>query len=260
MNLLRIPGFFLALLRAILVLPPIAIFVLGYIILTSLRIVKHNAKNAYKLRRMYIRLIIPILGIRIEKEGEPHNEPALYLCNHRSFSDPVILLRYLDAYVIAKAEVADYPFLNKGAELTGIIYVKRDSKDSRKATRKAFVDTVKNGLNVLVYPEGTTNDQLRTMPYRPGTFVEAAENDLPVVPVTLEYKTKWDMWKDRGLFQQFFYQYWKLTTPVKLKFGKAYQSDDFKYLQESCENWTNETIAEMHKGWGSHFSKAKIEA
>jgi len=252
MNFWRIPGFVLALVRGIIILLLIPILVIGYLIASSI-FFKHTPARAYKLRRFFIRIATPILGIKIETEGAPIEGTALYLSNHRSFSDPVILCGVLDAYVIAKAEVADYPFLNKGAELTGIIYVKRDDVNSRKATRHAMVETIQKGLNVLVYPEGTTNASKRTLPYRMGTFKEAAANNIPIVPVTLEYKTKYDLWLNRGLFAQFFYQFWKWSTPVKLKFGEVHQSDDFEYLQKVCEDWTNASIEELHKGWGSTF-------
>ncbi|MBK7700798.1 MAG: hypothetical protein IPJ39_19750 [Saprospiraceae bacterium] len=37
--------------------------------------------------------------------------------------------------MIAKAEVAGYPIINKGAELTGVIWVDRNDQSSRTATR-----------------------------------------------------------------------------------------------------------------------------
>jgi len=201
-----------------------------------------------------MRFALPIMGMTIDKKGEIHDQPALYVCNHRSLSDPVALTYYLDAYVIAKAEVADIPILNKGAKLTGIIYVKRESKDSRKATRQAMIDTVKSGLNVLVYPEGTTNGNMDTLPYRPGTFIEAAKNGIPVVPVVLEYKTKWDLWLEGGIPYQWFKQFWKLKTEVKIVIGEPVVSDDFEWLREKVESWSNAEIIAIHDEWeGSYF-------
>jgi len=205
-----------------------------------------------------MRFAIPILGMKIEKKGEIYDKPALYVCNHRSLSDPVALTHYLDAYVIAKAEVADIPLLNKGAQLTGIIYVKRESKDSRKATRQAMIDTVKNGLNVLVYPEGTTNGELQTLPYRPGTFVEAAKHGIPIVPVVIEYKTKWDLWLEGGIPYQWFKQFWKLRTHCKLVIGEPIVSDNFEYMREKIESWSNAEIKVIHDNWPDSFFNQQV--
>ena len=206
-----------------------------------------------------MRIGLQVMGMKIEKTGEVHDGPALYVCNHRSLSDPMALCYFLDAFVIAKAEVGDIPLLNKGALLTGIIYVKRESKDSRKATRKAMVDTVLEGNNVLVYPEGTTNANFETLAYRPGTFVEAANHNIPIVPVTIEYKSENDLWIDRELPAQWFYQFWKVRTDIKLVIGNAISSEDFEELRSKSEDWTNVTIKEIHKNWiGSYFhEKAK---
>jgi len=208
-----------------------------------------------------MRIALPILGISIEKKGEVHDGAALYVCNHRSLTDPMALSYFLDAFVIAKAEVGDIPLLNKGALITGIIYVKRESKDSRAATRKAMVDTVLEGNNVLVYPEGTTNGNYETMPYRPGTFVEAAKNGISIVPVALEYKSENDVWVDRGLIAHWFHQFWKIRTECKLVIGEAMVSDNFEELRSSAEEWTNIQIRQIHKDWKeSYFHKKEYGA
>lgn len=253
MFLLRIPGFFLALIRFILLFLLVALHILPYMILSSFAF-KHTPDKAFKLRKSYMNFALPILGMKIEKKGKIYDKPALYVCNHRTLSDPVALTYFLNAYVIAKAEVADIPLLNKGAKLTGVIYVKRESKGSRKATRQAMIDTVKSGLNVLVYPEGTTNGNIQTLPYRPGTFVEAAKNGIPIVPVVLEYKTKWDLWTNGGIPTQWFKQFWKLRTECKMVIGEPMLSDDFEYLREEIENWSNAEILSIHEHWkGSYF-------
>ena len=249
MILLRIPGFFLTIVRAILLSLGILFFLLPYLLLSSF-LFKHTPARAFKLRRAYINYALFIFGIKIEKSGEVYDKPALFVCNHRTLSDPIPVLKYLDAYVIAKAEVANYPVINKGAEVTGIIYVKRDSKDSRRVTRQAMINTVKNGYNVLVFPEGTTNGHKRTMPYRPGTFFEAANNNIPVVPIALEYRSKWDLWTDQtSLFHQFFKQFWKPLTYTKLKFGEPILSDDAEYIRKTAEDWTNLELEKMQDGW-----------
>ncbi len=191
--------------------------------------------------------------MKYEIEGQPASTPALYVCNHRSFSDPVLLSKYLNAFVVAKAEVANMPVINKGASITGIIYVKRENSDSRKATRQALVDNLKKGRNILVYPEGTTNDQKYVMPYKHGTFNEAANNNFPIVPITMEYRHARDIWKDRGMISQFFRQCSKWRTDIKLKIGTAQTWENGESGRINAMSWTNQTIYDMHSGWESVF-------
>lgn len=253
MILLKIPGYVLAILRAGIIALLMFLMLVYYLIASSI-FFKHTPESAFKLRVFFIKLAIPILGIKVvEKLGEPIDETALYVSNHRSFSDPLVLCRYVNANVIAKAEVAGLPIIDKGARVTGVIYVKRDSVNSRKDTRKTMVHFLKQGLNIIVYPEGTTNDLKQVMEYRMGTFKEAAENNIPVVPVACEYKSELDLWKDRGLFEQLLRQFSKWRTYVKIHIGEGIKSNDPEYLRDTCVNWTNQRIEKMHNEWGSHF-------
>jgi 1-acyl-sn-glycerol-3-phosphate acyltransferase len=215
---------------------------------------KHTKESAFKLRRAYVKLAWRVMGMRMDVKGQAYDGAALYVSNHRSFSDPIVASLYVDAFVIAKAEVSNYPFINKGAELTGIIYVKRESKESRKATRAAFLDIIKTGYNVLVYPEGTVNYEKKTLPYKIGTFIEAAKNNIPVVPIALEYKDETDLWKVKNFVTQFFRQFGKSRTYIKMEIGPAFSDTDGELLKDKVEQWTNERLSSMQKNWSSVFT------
>ncbi len=244
-----------ALIRLLILILGMILFVFPYILLSMLGF-KHTSERAFTLRRWYIRFANFVLGIKIQVEGQALDTTALYVCNHRSFSDPLVLLRYLDAYVIAKAEVANMPIISTGATLTGIIYAQRENKDSRTAVRKALIDSLKTGLNVLVYPEGTTNPNKKLLEYRPGTFLEVARNNIPVVPVVLEYREEKDIWFNRGLLSQFFRQFGHLRSYTKLSIGPAFKDQDGIELRDQVQEWSQAKLDEMHEGWNSLFSDA----
>jgi 1-acyl-sn-glycerol-3-phosphate acyltransferase len=218
-------------------------------------VVPHTKKRALNLRENFLRFIcIPVLNIHITKQGEPSVEPALYVCNHRSFTDPIVLCRYLKGFVIAKAEVADYPIINKGAELTGVIWVNRNDQQSRTATRDKMVETIKAGYNIIVFPEGTVGKEKTTLPFKKGTFMEAASNNIPVVPVAIEFQSPKDMWIKEKFVPQYFHQYAKWRTDVKLHFGTHFEHQDGVYLQESAQEWIDEQLGHMQKNWSTAFT------
>jgi len=195
------------------------------------------------------------MGVRYKLEGDIPEAPVLYVSNHRGFIDPVIIASHVDACVIAKAEVADLPLISKGATMTGIIYVKRDSKDSRSATRVAMVSQLDQGQNVLVFPEGTTNKEKHVISYKVGTFIEAAKKNIPVVPIVLEYKDEKDLWYKRSLLGQHFRQFGHLFTHARMKIGKPITHEDGIAIAKEVEAWTNHHIDQIHTEWDSHFSK-----
>jgi 1-acyl-sn-glycerol-3-phosphate acyltransferase len=247
-------GFFhlVAVIRMLIVFPSM----IGYMILYGLTRIfrRHNADSAFALRRLWLKTIgIPVLNIHVIKEGETYNKPAIYMGNHRSFADPIVVCRYIDAFVIAKAEVANYPIINKGAELTGVIWVNRNDKNSRQQTRGKLVETWSKGHNILVFPEGTVGTQPTTLPFKMGTFIEAAQNGIPVVPFAVEFRSKKDLWVLGKFIPQYFYQFSKWKTEVKFSIGSPITDIDGERLQQRTKTWINAKLAEQQKGWSEIF-------
>ena len=225
-----------------------ALFLLVYSF-TSL-FLGHTPERAFRLRRRWIKWIaLPTLNIKCIIKGKPPVTPALYICNHRSFSDPLINSAYLDAYVIAKAEIANYPLINKGAEATGVLWVKRESIKSRSATREKLVETLLNGYNVLVYPEGTVGVTPETLKFSKGTFAEAVKHNIPVVPIALEYRDTKDLWQDTSFLQHYFRQFASWRTEVKMSFGPPMTAEGGPQLSLDVHDWINAELKEMQKGW-----------
>jgi 1-acyl-sn-glycerol-3-phosphate acyltransferase len=220
----------------------------------SLIFSKHTKERAFRLRKNWLKIALRILNVNVDKTGDSHNEPALYVCNHRSFSDPLVVLRFLDAFVIAKAEVENYPVINQGAELTGIVYVDRNNKNSREATRQKMVEVIQEGYNVLVYPEGTVGKNIGTLPFKKGTFMEAAQYGIPVVPIAVEYKSNKDLWLIPNLLKHYLQQFSKWKTEVKCKFGPAICSEDGNLLHKDAHKWINQELQKMQTNW-SEFVK-----
>ncbi len=216
--------------------------------------VPHSKSRALNLRKHYLKFYcIPILNIKIDKVGDVLDTPALYVCNHRSFADPIVLCRYLKAFVIAKAEVMHYPIINKGAELTGVIWVNRQDQHSRTHTRSKMVQTIQEGFNILVYPEGTVGKEKHTLPFKKGTFMEAAANEITVVPVAIEFKSPKDMWVLEKFLPQYFYQFSKWKTEVKLTFGTPITHKSGESLHHQAYEWINGEVASMQKDWSQAF-------
>lgn len=238
----------LAIIRAIILVLTMFLFLLLYAI--SRIVLPHTKETAFALRRRWISWIcLPVLNIKTTVSGKPSDGAALYVCNHRSFLDPAIMSKYLDAFIIAKAEIANYPIINKGAEVTGIIWVRRDSRDSRAATRQAFVDTIKSGYNVLVYPEGTISVEKESLPFKMGTFHTAAKEGFAVVPMALEYRDASDLWTIYSLPKYYIKQASKWRIETKLTFGPALTSADGEQLHTQAHSWVNAEMKQMQDGW-----------
>ncbi len=240
-------GKLLAFMRALIMALSMLVYMLLYSITLLFR--KHTPEAAFRLRRAWMKIGNPIMGNVVEIKGTAANEPAIYMSNHRSFSDPLVQATAFDSIIIAKAEVSNIPVMNQAAKITGIIYVKREDHASRKATLVKLVETVKEGYNVLIYPEGTTGDLQTTKPFKMGAFKSAVMYNFPVVPVAIEYQKLRDLWQSRSLISHFFLQYAKLTTPVRISVGPALRADDPEVLMQKTKDWIDAELLKLQKDW-----------
>lgn len=244
----------LAAIRAILIFMGMICYMLFYAV--SCVFIPHTSSRALKLRAHYlIYYCCPILNIKIEIKGHPHTNTALYVANHRSFADPIVLCRYIPAFVIAKAEVKSYPIINMGAELTGVIWVNRKDDESRLQTRSKMVEVIQSGFNVLVFPEGTVSLTKQTLPFKKGTFMEAAQNNIPVIPVAIEYQSAKDLWVKEKFIPQYLHQFSKWKTTVKISFGAPLSGPDGIQLYNHAQSWINQELNQMQKDWSEVFAK-----
>lgn len=246
-----IPGYVLAVLRFVLVvvLMILTVGAYGLVVLFGF----HNASRAFAMRRFFVKICLWLFGIRLSLLSPPPagSGPRLYVCNHRSLIDPVILSRYIDAVILSKAEVRGYPLISQGAEWSGVIYVERDNRGSRTAAREALEGAFSRGFAVLVFPEGTVSVSARPLPYRRGSFEAALGCGAGVVPVALEYRDPArDFWLDGGLLRQYFKKFSKWRTEARLRFGPVWpEGGDAAAVTEAVESWTREALRDMHEGW-----------
>jgi len=110
---------------------------------------------------------------------------VLFLSNHSSWLDVLVLGGVLDACFVSKAEVARWPLVNVVAKLGRTVFVSR----SRGATGReadAMRAHLAAGESLIIFPEGTSNDGTRTLPFR-SSLIGAADTARQVQPVSLVY-------------------------------------------------------------------------
>lgn len=227
------------------------VFLIVYL-LTSI-VYKRTPERDFRLRRNYLKLINPLLGVKIEVTGTPIDEPCLYVSNHRSFIDPFVVAPSVNVFFIAKAEVGEMPILSIGFDVTGVILVDRDNQNSRTNTRVKMVEKIKAGYNVLIYAEGTTGAYEQTKPFKMGTFSEASKNGFKIVPISVEYKTKKDRWASGPIGPQYFRQIGKWRTHAKLHFGTPYDDQDRRELSKNVKDEINKNLSRLQRNWAEPF-------
>lgn len=220
-----------------------------------------NLKHALMVRQLWVNRSLRMLGVVVDKHGSPPPGNHIFVGNHRTYLDPIVALMDVRALPVAKAEVADWPVIGYGARVTGIMYVKRDSKKSRAAVLNAMRETLKLGYSVLVYPEGTTHVDPATIDFRTGAFNMAAKDGFSVVPMAIDYADMGDAWVGDDTFIPHFLRcFGKKRTYVKIRYGEPLKSDSVDFLVTESKKWIDESMLVIRQEFEADKTRFEVPA
>lgn len=136
------------------------------------------------------RVFLAILRVRLEVAGEPMSRPGAIVSNHVSWIDILALGTASRSFFVAKAEVARWPVIGLGASLLGTAFVTRSRADAA-AQRMLFEERLRDGHRLVFFPEGTSTDGHRVLPFKSTLFAaffsEDADPAAHMQPVTVAY-------------------------------------------------------------------------
>jgi 1-acyl-sn-glycerol-3-phosphate acyltransferase len=147
---------------------------------------------AERLPLFYHRLCCKLMGIDVVKVGEMSaRRPTLFVSNHTSYLDITVLGSVICGSFVAKAEVAQWPLYGWLAKLQRTVFVERRRQASHKQ-RDQLKDRLAADDNLILFPEGTSNDGNRVLPFHSALLSVAeadARNRLLIQPVSVAYVT-----------------------------------------------------------------------
>jgi lyso-ornithine lipid O-acyltransferase len=147
--------------------------------------------------RIYWAVLSRIIGIRVRVLGSvtagSADRRVVFVSNHSSWIDIPVIGGVLDGCFVSKDDVATWPVISTIAKLGRTIFVSR-SRSATGRERDAMRARLKQGDNLILFPEGTSSDGSRVLPFRTSFFALAelrtGENpaDLPIIqPVSVVY-------------------------------------------------------------------------
>lgn len=149
-----------------------------------------GGRLARRLPIIYHRWCCRILGYRVCCIGVPiGRRPALFVANHVSYTDIMILGSIIEGSFVAKAEVAQWPLFGWLAKLQRSVFVDRRMRNIAEQCT-ALSERLARGDALILFPEGTSGDGNRLLPFK-SALLGAAEQagPIPVVvqPVSVAY-------------------------------------------------------------------------
>lgn len=133
-----------------------------------------------------------ILDIDLDVEGREHlpspSKGHMYISNHQSYSDIIVLIEALDTvgFLSKRVPVKYIPLIGRSAYCAGTVFIDRGSKESREAALQETLRMCEESVAVVVFPEGTRSEdgELRERIY-PRAMQAARGRGLRLVPVGL---------------------------------------------------------------------------
>lgn len=127
-----------------------------------------------------------ILGLHIEVNGSRFAgcEPVLYVANHSSWLDIVVLSSVIPGSFVAKAEVRNWPIFGFLARLQRSVFIER-RPNLAADHRDEISNRLGAGDKLILFPEGTSSDGNRVLPFKSALFA-VAERPVGGMPLTVQ--------------------------------------------------------------------------
>ena len=172
-------------------IPSIAVYtiVLGTASLMG-SLFERRGRFAHGCARTWSWLILATTGVSVDVRGLERLNPArtyIFVSNHQSIYDIPVIFANLpyQLRIIAKESLGSFPFLGWHLRRSGHLLVDRKRPD-RAGILGRWRALVKDGLSLIIFPEGTRSADGRLAPFKAGSFLLAIEAKLPIVPVSVD--------------------------------------------------------------------------
>jgi 1-acyl-sn-glycerol-3-phosphate acyltransferase len=130
------------------------------------------------------------MGLRVDVRGIPVPGHVLYVANHLSWLDILAIGSATGSAFVAKSDIDAWPVVGPIARIGGTIFVDRESRRAARGQADQIGEALQDGKPITLFPEGTTNDGTRMLPFRPALFasVAPAPVGIAVQPVAIDYQ------------------------------------------------------------------------
>jgi 1-acyl-sn-glycerol-3-phosphate acyltransferase len=186
-------GWVLAAIRAVALL---VVLIAGLLILLALRLPERLWSGTRRpwtsrLTQGVCRLSLRTLGFRLTVRGAPLAGWGAVVANHSSWLDIFVLNACQPITFVSKSEVARWPFIGWLARATGTVFIERDPRKAA-AQARLFVERIRQGDRLLFFPEGTSTDGMRVLPFKStlfeAFFAEGLADVMAIQPVAVTYR------------------------------------------------------------------------
>lgn len=169
----------------------LALITLGDSLIVLFRVTFNSKKYSfYEHSRKWSRRILNFSGIKLNiigLENVDKNQTYIFISNHCSLLDiPVLFLTIpVNSRIIYKKELEKIPIFGYMLKKSPLISVQRE--DPRKAfdSIQQSLESIKEDISVIIFPEGTRSPSGELGEFRRGAFNLATRSGKLIIPITI---------------------------------------------------------------------------
>lgn len=148
---------------------------------------------------------LALAGVDVRIVGEANAwaaRPAVFVFNHQSQLDPIVLAKVLrqDFTGVIKKEMANDPLFGPLLRFVGATFVDRTDTAQAVAALEPVVETLREGMSIVIAPEGTRSLTPAIGRFKKGAFRIAMQAGVPIVPVVIRNAGE-ILWKHSSLLR-----------------------------------------------------------
>ncbi len=167
----------------------------GLLLLLLLRLIERPLFGASRpwtpfITQSVCKLVFPILGLPLITRGTPMHLKGAVVANHSSWLDIFALNAVQRGYFVAKSEVEYWAAIGWLARATGTVFVARKGTEAKRQ-QALFEQRLRMGHKLMFFPEGTSTDAIRVLPFKStlfaAFFTHGLDHILHIQPVSVIY-------------------------------------------------------------------------
>lgn len=198
---------------------------------------------SHLIGRSWARSILWVSRVKVEIQGRAHidlSQSYVFMANHQSLFDIPVMLGHLPCQFrwLAKVELFKIPLFGQAMKGAGYISIDRSNRDVAIKSLETAAQKIKDGVSVLIFPEGTRSRDGRLQPFKKGGFFLAIDSGAPIVPIVI-HETGQIMPKKTLRIQ---------SGTVKLNIQKPIESTSF------CHKTKGDLLEKVHNIFAEHLS------
>lgn len=153
-----------------------------------------QSRRRFYLRQVHkhSRSILDIMGVEIEIIGQENyraKQNYFVVSNHMSYLDALIMASIRPMCFVTSMEMREATGLGLLTEVGGCLYVERRSKENIHGEINEIVEALQDGLDVVVFPEATSTNGEKILPFKRALLSAAVGAQKPLLPMVIQYES-----------------------------------------------------------------------